>query len=270
MAERRFFTVERDGPVVVWKYENPPKNLLNMEARAELDELVGEFESDDALRAGVLTSALPDVFIQHFDVQVLADWSDALRASAGQPPAPQPAQPAPRPAQKVYSQVPKPMIAAINGWASGGGCELALTFDFRFISSTAVIGLPESQLGILPGGGGTQRLSRLIGAAKALEIMMLGKIVSAEEAYRVGIVHRVCEPNELLASAVAFGKALAGQPPLALAHIKRCVYEGIELPLDEGLALERRLFRELMVSDDANRLMRAYVEGGQDRSTLRG
>jgi len=133
------------------------------------------------------------------------------------------------------------------------------------MSRKAVIGLIEVQLGILPGGGGTQRMARLLGTAKALEMMMLGRVIDADEAERIGLVHRACEPEELMPAAIEFAKQLAARPPLALALIKRCIYEGTEMPIEEGLALERQLFMELMRSDDAFRIMSEYVSGGQDR-----
>ncbi len=109
-------------------------------------------------------------------------------------------------------------------------------------------------------------MARLLGIGRALEMMMLGKVIGADEAERIGLVHRACEPDELMPQAIDFAKQLAARPPLALALTKRCIYEGTELSLEEGLALERQLFMELMRSDDALRIMSEYVEGGQDRN----
>ena len=262
--EPRFFRVERDGPVVIWKYNNPPKNLLLPESGMEFTELVEAFEVEPELRVGILTSALPDVFIQHFDVETLVRGSERLRdTSDGNPLKFAYRRPAARGTRRVG---PKPIICAINGWVSGGGCELSLTCDFRFMSRKATIGLIEVLLGILPGGGGTQRMARLLGISKALEMMMLGKVIGADEAERIGLVHRACEPEELMPKAIEFAKQLAARPPLALALIKRCIYEGTEMPLGEGLALESQLFMELMRSDDGYRIMSEYVDGGQDRN----
>jgi len=262
--EPRFFKVERDGPVIIWKYNNPPKNLLLPESGMEFTELVEAFEVEPELRVGILTSALPDVFIQHFDVETLVRGSERLRdTSDGNPLKFALRRPPARGTRRVG---PKPIICAINGWVSGGGCELSLTCDFRFMSRKATIGLIEVLLGILPGGGGTQRMARLLGISKALEMMMLGKVIGADEAERIGLVHRACEPEELMPKAIEFPKQLAARPPLALAMIKRCIYEGTEMPLGEGLALESQLFMELMRSDDGYRIMSEYVDGGQDRN----
>ena len=258
----QFFEVEIDGPIIIWRFNNPPKNLWTVATGSEFTELVEAFFADPDQRVGIITSALPDVFIQHFDASLLANLSGNLRATATNQPAQRAAQrPAPR---GIYRCGPKPVICAINGQVAGGGCELALACDFRYMSRKATIGLPEVNIGVLPGGGGTQRMPRLIGTAKALEMIMLGKVIGADEAERIGLVHRACDPEELMPAVLEFARELASRPPMAIAHIKRCIYEGSELSLEEGLALEGKLFRELLVSDDAFRLMSEYAAGGQD------
>ena len=154
----------------------------------------------------------------------------------------------------------KPVIAAINGTAMGGGCELALACDFRYIAKGGMFGLPEVRVGILPGAGGTQRMARLLGTAKALELMLLGQVVDADEAERIGLVHKSIEPDQLLTAVLSLAGELAERPPLSLALIKRCVLKGTELPLVDGLRLEQDAFLETMRSDDASRLMRSYQE----------
>jgi enoyl-CoA hydratase/carnithine racemase len=157
----------------------------------------------------------------------------------------------------------KPVIAAINGVAMGGGCELALACDFRYMAAGGRIGLPEVRVGILPGAGGTQRMARLLGVAKALELMLLGDTVDAETAERIGLVHRAVEPDRLLDEALALANELAKRPALSVALIKRCVLEGVELPLEEALHLEQDAFWRTMRSEDAARLMRLYLQGEQ-------
>lgn len=256
----KLFLVERDGPVVIWKYNNPPKNLWSTEAETEYVQLLGEMDADPALRAGIFTSALPDVFIQHFDVSILVMMGEMLRAN----PSAMPQMP-PRPA---YRPGPKIIIAAINARLAGGGLELAQRCDFRFMSRTAYAAQPEVVVGILAGGGGTQRMPRLVGIDKALDIQLTGRIVCADEAERIGLITRACDPHKLLAEAIAFAKKIAVQPPLAVANIRKAMYEGTNMPLVDGLALESRLFRELVMSDDALRLMKEYVAGGQDSEKL--
>ena len=265
--EPQFFKVEKDGPVIIWRFNNPPKNLRNVETDTEFDDLVEAFYTDPDLRVGILTSALSDVFIQHYDVSLLVGWSESLRTAASAAPPAQPA--AERPAPRgIYRLGPKPVIAAINAWAVGGGCELTLFCDFRFMSRKAVIGCPEVNVGILPPTG-TQHMARLLGIAKALEMILLGRVVDADEAERIGLVHRACDPEALMPAALEFARELASKPPLAVALAKRCIYEGSEMPLQDGLSLAMELFWETMRSEDALRLMSDYVAGGQDAGRIR-
>jgi enoyl-CoA hydratase len=262
--ELKFFQVERDGPVIIWKFHNPPKNLLAAEVWEDMNKLVKDFEEDQDLRVAILTSALPDVFIQHADVTRILQFSDMLRDSSD---GSLPQAVSPRATRPDFSKIPKPIVCVINGWVSGGGCELSLECDFRFMSRNATIGLPEVNVGILPPTG-ILRMPRLLGVAKALELIMLGTIIDSEEAARIGLVHRVCEPDKLMVEAVEFAKELAARPPLAIAHIKRLIYEGTEMPIEEGPALTRQLFMELARSEDAYRLMKEYVARGQDREWI--
>ncbi len=260
--ELRFFKVDKDGPVIIWRFYNPPQNLWNMEIYAEFDDLVEEFYEDADLRAGIITSAMPNVFIQHFDVSLLVAWGEALAKGETTMPV---ERPAPR---GIYRLGPKPVIAAINAPAAGGGLEVAMACDFRFMSQAATLAQPEVAVGILAGGGGTQRMPRLIGIARSLELQLTGRQVFADEAERIGLVTRACDPLQLMPQAIAFARALAAQPPLAVARIIRCIYESTNMSLEDGLALESQLFMELVKSDDALNLMRAYVAAGQDVERL--
>ncbi len=232
-----------------------------METGPEFDDLVEALYADPDLRVGIFTSALPDVFIQHFDVSQIVKWSEALRTAAPTPPA---ERPAPR---GIHRLGPKPVIAAVNAPAAGGGCELTLFCDFRFMSRAATIGCPEVNVGFLPPSG-SQHMARLLGIGKALEMVMLGKVVDADEAERIGLVHRACNPEELMPATLEFAQELASKPPLAIAHIKRAIYEGSEMPLAKGLELAIELFQEGIKSEDALQLMRAYVAGGQTPQRL--
>ncbi|MDP2919409.1 MAG: enoyl-CoA hydratase/isomerase family protein [Dehalococcoidia bacterium] len=256
--EPKLFTVEKDGAVVVWKFYNLPSNLWNVEARLEFVELTEEFYADPSLRVGIFTSAMPDVFIQHYDVSLLVKRGEELLKA---PQAPPPPRPAPR---GIWRRGPKPVIAAINASLSGGGLELAMTCDFRFMARGAAASQGEVNVGILPGGGGTQRMPRLTGLPKALELELTGQRVFADEAEYIGLVTKACEPALLMTEVMAFAKELASKPPLAVEYIRRCVYEGWDLPLAEGLELERKLFIELVKSPEALQRMRDYVATGQD------
>jgi len=256
--EPKLFMMERDGAVVIWKFYNPPSNLWNVESRMEFVELVEEFYTDPSLRVGIFTSAMPDVFIQHYDVSLLVKRGEELLKSPPQPPPPRPA---PR---GIWRRGPKPVIAAINANLSGGGLELAMSCDFRFMARGASASQGEVGVGILPGGGGTQRMPRLVGMPKAMELMLTGRRVFADEAEHIGLVNKACDPLRLMPESLAFAKEIASKPPLAVQYIRRCVYEGWDMPLEQGLALESQLFAELLKTPEALERMRAYVATGQD------
>jgi len=161
------------------------------------------------------------------------------------------------------------VIAAINASTAGFGCEFSLSLDFRFMASNASIAQPEVGVGILAGGGGTQRMPRLIGIAKSLELQLTGRRVFADEAERLGLITKACDPLQLMPETIAFAKEIAARPPLAVHHIRQAIYEGMSMPLEDGLALESELMAELMKSEDALNLMRAYVATGQDAERIR-
>jgi len=167
-------------------------------------------------------------------------------------------------------RIPKPVIAAITGYALGGGYELALCADFRVLGTNARIGQPEILLGIIPGAGGTQRLARLVGPARAKDLVFTGRHVGAEEALAIGLVDAVVPDDEVYSTAVAMAKKFAAGPPLALAAAKRAIDEGLDLTLPEGLALETSLFAELFDTEDQRNGMRSFIENGPGKATFTG
>lgn len=258
MAEYKFLQVRREGSVLTAAMANPPRNVLNAPMVAELRGLADEIAEDESVRVLVLTGAADGIFITHYDVGELSATSDAAReresVGAG---------------DELHGMhqlllrlqsLPQPVIAAINGTAMGGGCELSLACDFRIMAKRGVIGLPEVRVGILPGAGGTQRMTRLIGIARATELILLGNTVDAETAARIGLVHRAVEPEALMRETMALANELASRPRLSVALIKQCVLQGSELPLIDGLRFEQRAFWQTMRSDDAARLMRGYLK----------
>ncbi len=256
MADYRFLETRLEGATLVCTITNPPQNFLNASIVAELTQLADSVAEDEAMRALVLTSSVPGIFITHYDVSELSGTADAAREreSFG--------------AGELHGmhrlllklgQLRVPVIAAINGTAMGGGCELALACDFRYMARGGQIGLPEVRVGILPGAGGTQRMTRLLGAAKALELMLLGNTLDADAAERVGLVHRACDPDRLMPDVLALAAELASRPPLSIALIKQCVRQGAEMPLIDGLKFEQDAFWQAMRSEDAARLMREYL-----------
>jgi enoyl-CoA hydratase len=260
MADYQYFSVQRDGPVAVCTFSNPPLNLLNAAVVVGLTQLTAEIEGDPGIRVMVLTGGIEGVFITHYDVGELAQAGEGLRQVQESQPQELHA------AHQVYNRLqsmPKVVIAALNGTTMGGGCELALACDFRFMARMGVIGCPEALVGILPGAGGTQRMPRILGTAKALEMILLGKVVEADEAEAIGLIHKALDPKDLMAHTMEFARAMAERPPLTVAMIKRCIHEGSQLPLLEGLKLEQECFWQTMRSEEALRLMKDYVQRGQ-------
>ncbi|MGW5947763.1 enoyl-CoA hydratase/isomerase family protein, partial [Streptomyces celluloflavus] len=169
----------------------------------------------------------------------------------------------------AVARIPKPVVAAINGYALGGGCELALCADFRIAADTAKIGQPEILLGLIPGAGGTQRLARLVGPAKAKDLIFTGRQVKAEEALTLGLVDRVVPAAEVYPQAHAWAARLAAGPALALRAAKECVDAGLETDLDTGLTIERTWFAGLFATEDRETGMRSFVEEGPGKAKFR-
>lgn len=246
--------IEHDGDVVVATYHNPPMNYFCAQGAQELLGLIEQWKSPQ-VRAVVLTGAIAGKFITHYSVEEL----EALASDeAGMRAAGTSLTDGYHAMLLSLRDLSKPVIAAMNGDTMGGGFELTLACDIRIAArGDHRIGLPESKLGILPGGSGTQRLSRLIGAGRAIEFILRGRVVRPEEALALGLVHEVADDAAARARAVA--AELAALPPVALREIKRAVYEGIDHTLAEGLAVESRAFLATMLTEDARTAMRAYV-----------
>ena len=236
---------------------NPPGGYMDTATVQELDAITLALETDPDVRAVVFTGSVPGVFIRHYSVRELEALARRLRTS-GFTLDPAAAVPE-RDIDRVFHRLetmPKPVIAAINGFAMGGGFEFSLACDIRVTEEGGhLIGLPEVKVGILPGAGGTQRLARLIGAGRALEFILRGRTVGPAEALGLGLVHEVAPAGGALSRAQAIAAELASRPPKALAHIKRLVRGAPDTSLGEGLALERRLFLDLMLTDEALALM---------------
>lgn len=262
----KFVKTEQQGAVVIARLDNPPKNLMNAGMVTDLDKLVDAVAADDSVKVLLITGNMEGVFIQHYDVAELVAVSNMLQQG----------QTLTNPGElhatnKVFLKIermPKPVIAAINGFATGGGFELTLACDIRYLADTGLVGLPEAGIGILPGAGGTQRLSRLLGQDKALELMMVGEVVPAPKALELGMVHKVFPADKLMENALAFANRLANMPGNAAGTIKRVVTEGAGKPMEDALLIEQGGFWDLMESGEALERMKAYVEGGQNAGNL--
>ena len=230
---------ELEGAVLIVTMVNPPKNLLNAPMVEELLALVDTLPEDEATRVLVLTGGADGIFITHYDVGELSAISDVVRrapaaaaSAAADPPAPRELHPLNRLSLKLAA-LPQPVIAAVNGTAMGGGWELALPCDFRIIARGGVVGLPEVRIGILPGAGGTQRMARMLGTAKAMELIMLGNAVDADTAERLGLAYRAVDADRLMPEVMTLANELASRPRLSVALIKQCIRQGVEMPLED-------------------------------------
>lgn len=242
--------VEKIEKVLLVTLNRPPYNPLSSALYREIMELSREVESSDGVKVMVITGS-EKAFSTGLDVKEVEGKSVVEMAKIGD---------LSRIAQNALAEVPIPTIAAIRGLAVGGGLELALCCDFRFAAEDARFGQPELNLGIIPGGGATQRLPRLIGLSKARELMFTGQIVDAKRALEIGLVDRLYPADKLLEETLAFAKELSSKPLVALKALKRAINKGIEMPLESALVYEGQCFLQTFVSEDGREGLRAFVE----------
>jgi len=249
MAE---FRIERREAVEVWTIDGESRrNAISMAMLAELQGHLDRARRDRALRCVVLTGAGDKAFCAGADLKERAGMSDddVHRFHDGL-----------RRALRAIEEAPQPFVAALNGAALGGGLELALACDLRIAADTAQLGLPEVSLGIIPGGGGTQRLPRLVGVARAKDLVLTARRVGAGEALAMGLVTAIAPAQRLLADAVALAAQVARNAPVSLRQAKRAIDGGLHLPLDEALALEHRMYQDCLGTKDRQEALRAFAE----------
>jgi len=244
--------LERDGPVATVTINRPAVlNAMSLETLDELHRAIEALGKDDAIRVIVITGAGEKAFVAGADINELARQSPisgrehAIRG------------------QQVFDRIEhlgKPVIAALNGYTLGGGCELAMSCTLRIAADTAKLGQPEINLGLIPGYGGSQRLARLVGAGRALELMLTGQPITAQEAHRLGLVNRVVPAADLRNEVRALAVLLASKPPIAMRYIIDAVNEGLQMSLAEGLRFEATLFGLVASTEDMREGTRAFVE----------
>ena len=254
-------STEHRGGVAVVTYANPPLGTMTAAGAAEMLAAMSALADDASVRAVVVTGGMPDIFIRHYDVGELSAASDrAAEPGPATPPPPPPAE-GQRPGgflglTDLIAAMGKPVIAAINGLCMGGGFELALACDIRVVGrSVPSIGLPETRVGIFPGGGGTQRLPRVIGEAKALEMILRGAIVDGPRAFELGMVHEIAD--DPLTKALDIAAEFEGRGAEGVAFAKRLTRAALDRPLAEGLADERASFGAVMRTASAREGLRA-------------
>ncbi len=241
----------RDAVTILYVNRPQVMNAINRETLAEIGDATRAFVADATQGALVVTGSGEKAFISGADINELAPLGPAAAEDIS------------RFGQSVVDQLeqsPKPVIAAVNGFAFGGGCELALACHMRLASENAVMGLPEVKLGIIPGYGGTQRLPRLVGPGRALELILSARNIKADEAERIGLVNRIVPQAELLNEAVKLAQAILKNGPLAVQAALECVVRGMQLPLDQGLRFESGRFGILASSDDMHEGLQAFLD----------
>jgi enoyl-CoA hydratase/carnithine racemase len=255
-----FVTLEVADGVGTIRLDRPPMNALNAQVQEELRAAATDAGERADVRAVVVYGG-PKVFAAGADIKEMAEltYADmAVRATALSS------------AFDAVARIPKPVVAAVAGYALGGGCELALTADFRVCGDNAKLGQPEILLGIIPGAGGTQRLARLVGPARAKDIVFTGRFVDAAEALQIGLVDRVVAPDDVYDAAVGMAARYAAGPAIALQAAKAAIDGGLDVDLASGLRLESYLFASLFATEDRGIGMRSFLENGPGKAQFVG
>jgi len=241
--------LSREETFAVITLNRPPANAISETLMRELNAALSDVESDPAVRSVIITGAGDRIFCAGADLGNAFSGPDVVAFI--------------RFGNSVIRRIerfPKPVVAAINGHALGGGCEIAMGCHIRILKETARMGQTESNLGIIPGYGGTQRLPRLIGRGRALEHLILGSQIAAAECHRIGLVNRLSKEGETLDDAKALARELAKRPPIATRLIIEAVDDGIQAPIDQAIEVELRAFLQTLRSEDASEGIQAFFQ----------
>lgn len=255
-----FVKVSVEDGVATIRLERPPMNALDARIQHEIREAAEAISRDASVGASVIYGG-PKVFAAGADIAEMSTMGYADMAQASQEL---------RRSFAAVSQIAHPTIAAITGYALGGGLELAMCCDFRVAGDNAKVGQPEIALGIIPGAGGTQRLARLIGPARAKDLVFSGRFVSASTAESIGLVDKVVPPDEVYESALQWARALAAGPRLALRAAKAAIDYGLDVDLETGLEIERAHFAALFATEDQRIGMRSFLDNGPGQAEFTG
>jgi len=255
-----FVRLEVADGVGTIRLDRPPMNALNVQVQEEVRAAAAEASDREDVRAVVVYGG-EKVFAAGADIKEMADMSypDMVRRSGSL-----------QSSFTAVARIPKPVVAAVTGFALGGGCELALCADIRIAADNAKLGQPEVLLGIIPGAGGTQRLARLVGPSKAKDLIFTGRFVAAQEALGMGLVDKVVPAADVYADAVSWATTFSHGPSYALRAAKESVDRGLEVDLETGLELERQQFAGLFATEDRSAGMASFIEHGPGKAAFRG
>lgn len=255
-----FVRLEVADGVGTIRLDRPKMNALNVQVQEEIRAAAGEATERDDVKAVVIYGG-ERVFAAGADIKEMADMSytDMVKRSGGL-----------QSSFNAVARIPKPVVAAITGYALGGGCELALCADVRFAAEDATLGQPEILLGIIPGAGGTQRLTRLVGPSRAKDLIFTGRFVKADEALAIGLVDRLVPADRVYAEAVAWAQQFAGAASYAVRAAKESIDRGSEVDLETGLEIERQQFAALFATEDRTIGMQSFVENGPGKARFEG
>ena len=269
MVDYKHLEIEDQGQIIICYLSNPPTHTLTAQGLLEIHDFLDSLVTNKELRILAFTGAGEDVFIRHYEVGELADSAEKNISQQEE-------------TKKLENNPIKELhgfhkmllkirdlnaivVAGINGNTAGGGCEFSLGCDLRVMSSgDYFIGLPETSVGILPGGGGTQRLARLIGSSRALDLILHGQLISNVKALEFGIINEILPKESFLKSLKEYCRILANRAPIALREVKRAIHRGMDLPLEEALLLEQEAFNKTMNSKDAAKAMRTMLNSKEE------
>jgi len=247
---------QKERTVIITINRPEALNALNSHVLEELSEVFDSIDTDN-MRTVIITGAGQKAFVAGADIVEMADLTRTKGEMFG------------KKGNDVFRKIelfPIPVIAAVNGFALGGGCELAMSCDIRLCSEKAVFGQPETGLGITPGFGGTQRLARLVGMGKAKELLYTARTVKAREALEIGLVNQVCSQEELMGVAMAMADKISSNAPIAVRACKKAVHEGLETDMDHALAIEEKLFGSCFETEDQKEGMSAFLEKRKEKT----
>jgi enoyl-CoA hydratase/carnithine racemase len=255
-----FVRLDVEDGVGTIRIDRPKMNALNVQVQEEIREAATQAAGRDDVRAVVVYGG-DRVFAAGADIKEMADMSytDMVERAGGL-----------QSALGAVAAIPKPVVAAVTGYALGGGCELALCADIRIAAEDATLGQPEILLGIIPGAGGTQRLTRLVGPSTAKDLIFSGRFVKADEALAIGLVDRVVPAEQVYAEAVAWARQFTAAAALALRAAKESIDRGIEVDLETGLEIERQQFAALFATEDRSVGMQSFIENGPGKARFTG